>query len=166
MSTEFDVRLGEKCIQLDVFTEALDKRFRDMCFSGSVPILKYPTLFEGIIGPTPIIFSISADVRAEIQCQSYMAGSEASLGYEGGWWMCFSIIQRTPESFLLLLLVSACFAELLESNIIDDSEILGAEREVFYGQVVMELKKLTGYTFIEASKTICQRFGVKFKHSI
>jgi hypothetical protein len=84
--------------------------------------------------------TISIDGIESVQCAFNMAGTEESLGFDGGWWAYISPIQRGSASLQLMTIAAACLAEIAGSDVVDESGLLGEERFVSSAEIFKKLK--------------------------
>lgn len=162
MSVELEVRLGVGAVPKEQFLRVLSDVLRGTWHMDSVPSWEADADSGGMIGGGDSAFRLELGSNAAIEGRCYTVGPEDALGEEGGWWVCFSVVLRTPESFLLMLLASACLGQAAKTQVLDDSGFFGRARWLKPVDLLAVAKSSAGLPFAEAARMLCGSLGVSF----
>jgi hypothetical protein len=162
MSVELDVKLGDRVIPKGDFLECLSRTTRDLFSCAEIPSWELEQIQVEGIGCEPTVFNLAIGDFAEIQCMCYSAGSEDDLGYEGGWWLGVSVLSRNPNSFLLMLITAICIANLAETEIVDDANLLSANRTIEPSAILSVIGGERNRSIVDVAKSVSKAYGRKF----
>jgi hypothetical protein len=165
MSVELEVKIGDQVIRKKVLFAHLSKIMRDTSECNLALSWEIEHTETETMGCEPDVFNLTIGDVAEVQCFCYTAGSEEDLGYEGGWWLCVSVVTRNPNSFLLMLVVAACVAIITGSEIVDDSNLLGENRTITSGEILSMIGSGSTRSLFSVAKALAQAYGVKMAHT-
>jgi hypothetical protein len=159
VTIELDVHLGSKQLERAAVYQAIVTEWSER-FGSPGPEFVADTALPDTIGSQEESVRCVVGDFADVQCMCFTPGSVEELQHaEGGWWLDIMIVDRTKESYLLMLLVSACVARLLDQPIRDDIPLLGYGRDVDYDTVLAELDKVKGKSASEAALIITQKYN-------
>lgn len=106
-------------------------------------------------------FRLRLGDEAEIEC-GYYEVSELAGEAEGGTWFSTTVVVRTVDSVLLLLLSAAAVAHSLNTLVLDDSQLIGSGRLVLASQILDMLQDYANRPFSVAARDVCSRLGIVF----
>lgn len=158
MSVELAIRLGSRTLSKEALHRVVAGEWRQR-FDSDPPSFTESNLGEDKIGMGDSVFRCEDGKHSGIECRSHSAGTEESLGEDGGWWLYVSVVPRTNESFLLMLLVAACVAKMLESAIIDEAGLMRSGRYVDHSMIFAASDSVDARSVSEASRRIGERYG-------
>ena len=162
MSVELEIRLGVGAVSRVQFLCVLSDAVRRAFVVDSVPSWEANLDRGGVIGGEDNVFELELGTDAAIEGRCYTIGPEDMHGEDGGWWVCFSVILRTPESFLLLLLASACLGRIAGAQVLDESGLCGQGRWLSPADLLAATEASAGLSFADAARSLCKRLGVSF----
>lgn len=162
MSIELEVKLGTRTISRQSYRDSVAEEWRSRFPSDPIAYASAGPSESSVLGGSAAVFSFAVGDRALIECTCYSAGPVELLGEDGGWWVTHTVVHRTPESFMLMLIACVCMARALEASILDESCLLGKQRYVQYSEVLSELEQVSGKPLARASREICERFDMGF----
>jgi hypothetical protein len=162
MSIELEVRVDTRSIRKKVLFLELSKIMREKFECGLDFSWEREHPESETIVCEPSVFHLAIGNIAEVQCFCYTAGSEEDLGDEGGWWLCVSVVSRNPNSFLLMLVVAACVGNIAESEIVDDANLLSANRTITSREILSMIGSDNTGSFSAIAKSVSQVCGLNF----
>lgn len=125
--------MGSTSIPVEQFVAVVSIEVRRLFSNGvspSWPNWVAPGDLTGALGSEATSLDLALDEATVVQVLAYSAGAESDLGPDGGWWVCFSVGFRSPESKLLMVIAAACLARLAGTSVLDESSILGKGRQI------------------------------------
>jgi hypothetical protein len=162
MSVELDVKLGDQLIRKGDLFQSLSEHMRTRFNCNSVLSWEREQTEDGMIGLGQCVLNLNVGDVAEVQCLCYSAGSEGDLGTEGGWWLNVSVVKRNSSSFLLMLVVAACIASIVESDIVDDATLLSPNRAIGPREIFTVIGSDETRAIYDAAESVAKVFSVKF----
>jgi hypothetical protein len=163
VSVEFEVRLGVRTVPKAQLFRDLSAAVRSAILVDSVPSWETGLDSDDVIGSGDDTFRLELGPDAVIQCRCYTVGPEDAFGEDGGWWVCFSVVLRTPESFLLMIFASACLGQVAGTQVLDDSGFFGRGRWLKPADLLAVVATSARLPFADAARLVCASLGVSFE---
>ena len=88
------------------------------------------------LGNCELDFIISLDNLAKAALNVYSAGDDILLGEDGGYWIYFDAFEGNHSSLGLAIILAFNYAEMTQTNIVDDGLFLRMTREVTAQQLL------------------------------
>jgi hypothetical protein len=128
MAIELDLKIGDGTASnlrlVQMVADELKARFPKSSATLSIECNPAEAL-DRSLGGASSGFRLALDENGEVQVLCYSIGPEEAFGEDGGWWVCVSVLIRSPKSTVLLIVTAACLAKMTETQVVDESLLLG-----------------------------------------
>jgi hypothetical protein len=159
LSIELQVRLGRQVVTRALLFRDLSLELRRLFVLRDQPSWESDAPATGTLGADSATFDLRLGTEAEISVLSHSAGSEETLGEDGGFWVVFTVVIRSHPSELLMLLASMSLARIVGCSVLDESEICRRGRWVTPEEIEAIVSLRSGLPFDEASEVISSDLG-------
>jgi hypothetical protein len=156
MSVELEVRLGAKVVPMSEVLKAIADEL-EARFSRDEERRLTWNVSEGslaVLGAGPGVGRLGVSDDAVVEVRTYSVGTDDELAEDGGWWVSFSAVVRSPDTICLMLIAAACLARLVSAQVLDESLLMKQRRWVLPESMLGRIGTSDVLSFSETAATL------------